>query len=74
MLVIGRIKDDNEPQFRLAYRAGEGSRQAGGVEAVRTPGARLRLRDAQREGVYDPDPAQKQIVADAIAYFNSCLK
>jgi hypothetical protein len=26
------------------------------------------------KGVYEPDPAQRQIVADTIAYFNGCLK
>jgi dienelactone hydrolase len=26
------------------------------------------------KGVYEPDPAQRQIVTDTISYFNSCLK
>ena len=26
------------------------------------------------QGAYDPDPTQKQIVADTIAYLNGCLK
>jgi len=26
------------------------------------------------KGAYEPDPAQRQIMSDTIAYFNSCLR
>ena len=49
ILVMGRINDDNEPQFRLSYEIGKGTRQAVRVEAVRARGARLCLRATERE-------------------------
>jgi hypothetical protein len=74
ILVIGRINDDNEPQFRLAYEIGKEmgkpfewkqySHQEHGFIFVRR----------NQQGAYDPDPTQKQIVADTITYLNGCLK
>ena len=74
ILVMGRINDDNEPQFRLAYELmKEAGKPAEWKQYThKEHGFIFVTRNAK--GVYDPDPAQKQIVADTIAHFNGCLK
>ena len=74
ILVMGRINDDNEPQFRLAYEIGKemGKPFDWKQYTHKEHGFIFVTRNAK--GAYEPDPAQKQIVADTIAYFNGCLK
>jgi len=74
IFVQGRINDDNLPQFRLAY---ELARDAGkqvewkGYEHLEHGFVFVRRNE---KGVYDPDPVQLQVVKDALAYFDRCLK
>jgi hypothetical protein len=74
ILVMGRINDDNEPQFRLAYElAKEAGKQAEWKQYSHAEHGFIFVR-RNAKGVYDPDPTQRQIVADTVAHFNSCLK
>lgn len=74
IFVQGRTNDDNLPVFRLTY---ELSRDAGKQVEWKTyehleHGFVFPRRNMQ--GVYDPDPVQREAVKDAIAYFDRCLK
>jgi acetyl esterase/lipase len=74
ILVMGRINDNNEPQFRLAYELAKEAGKQVEWKQYEHPEHGFVFVTRNAKGVYDPDPAQKQIVADTIAYFNSCLK
>jgi len=74
VLVMGRINDNNEPQFRLAYELAKEAGKQVEWKQYEHPEHGFVFVTRNAKGVYDPDPAQKQIVADTIAYFNSCLK
>jgi hypothetical protein len=71
---MGRINDDNEPQFRLAYELAKEAGKQVEWKQYEHPQHGFVFVTRNAKGVYDPDPAQKQIVADTIAYFNGCLK
>jgi dienelactone hydrolase len=74
ILVMGRINDDNEPQFRLSYElAKEAGKQAEWKQYEHAEHGFIFVR-RNTKGVYDPDPEQRKIVADSISYFNGCLK
>jgi len=74
ILVMGRINDDNEPQFRLAYElAKEAGKPAEWKQYSHAEHGFIFVR-RNAKGVYDPDPTQRQIVSDTIAHFNGCLK
>jgi dienelactone hydrolase len=74
ILVIGRINDDNEPQFRLAYEIGrEMGKPFEWKQYSHAEHGFIFVRK-NKAGVYDPDPTQRQIVADTVAHFNGCLK
>ena len=50
ILVMGRINDDNKPQFRLAYEMAKEAGKQVEWKQVRARRARLHLRHAEREG------------------------
>ena len=74
ILVVGRINDNNEPQFRLAYELAKEAGKPVEWKQYEHPQHGFIFVTRNAKGVYDPDPTQKQIVADTIAHFNSCLK
>jgi dipeptidyl aminopeptidase/acylaminoacyl peptidase len=74
MLVIGRINDDNEPQFRLAYEVGKELGKPFEWKQYEHAEHGFVFVRRNAKGVYEPDAAQRQIVADTISYFNGCLK
>jgi dipeptidyl aminopeptidase/acylaminoacyl peptidase len=74
ILVIGRINDDNEPQFRLAYELAKEAGKPVEWAQYSHPQHGFVFVTRNAKGVYDPDPTQKQIVADTISHFNTCLK
>jgi len=74
ILVVGRVNDDNMPSFRLSY---ELAMEAGKpVEWKQYEHAEHGFVFVRRnaEGVYEPDPVQRQIVSDIVVYFGRCLK
>jgi dipeptidyl aminopeptidase/acylaminoacyl peptidase len=74
ILVVGRINDDNEPQFRLAYELAKEAGKPVEWKQYAHPQHGFIFVTRNAGGVYDPDLTQKQIVADTIAHFNGCLK
>jgi hypothetical protein len=73
-MVMGRTPDDNMPAFRLSY---ELARDAGKAVEWKTyihPEHGFIFVRRNAEGMYDPEPVQVEIVRDAIAYFDRCLK
>ena len=74
ILVMGRINDNNEPQFRLAYELAKEAGKQVEWKQYEHPEHGFIFVTRNAKGVYEPDPAQRQIVADTIGYFNSCLK
>jgi len=74
ILVMGRINDNNEPQFRLAYELAKEAGKPVEWKQYEHPEHGFIFVTRNAKGAYDPDPTQKQIVADTIAHFNSCLK
>ena len=74
ILVIGRVNDDNEPQFRLAYEVGKEMGKPFEWKQYSHAEHGFIFVRKNKAGVYDPDPTQRQIVADTIAHFNGCLK
>ena len=74
ILVVGRINDDNEPQFRLAYELAKEAGRPVEWQQYAHPQHGFVFVTRNASGVYDPDPTQKQAVADTIAHFNGCLK
>lgn len=74
IFVQGRTNDDNLPQFRLSY---ELARDAGKPVEWKTyehPEHGFVFVRRNEKGVYDPDPVQREVVKDALAYFDRCLK
>jgi len=71
---MGRINDDNEPQFRLAYEVGKELGKPFEWKQYEHAEHGFVFVRRNAKGVYEPDAAQRQIVADTIVYFNSCLK
>jgi dipeptidyl aminopeptidase/acylaminoacyl peptidase len=74
ILVMGRINDNNEPQFRLAYELAKEAGKQVEWKQYEHPEHGFIFVTRNAKGVYEPDPAQRQIVSDTIAYFNGCLK
>jgi len=74
ILVIGRINDDNEPQFRLAYEIGKEMGKPFEWKQYSHAEHGFIFVTKNKAGVYAPDPTQRQIVADTITHFNGCLK
>ena len=74
ILVMGRINDNNEPQFRLAYELAKEAGKQVEWKQYEHPEHGFIFVTRNAKGVYEPDPPQRQIVADTIAYFNGCLK
>jgi dipeptidyl aminopeptidase/acylaminoacyl peptidase len=74
ILVVGRINDDNEPQFRLAYELAKEAGKPVEWKQYTHPQHGFVFVTRNANGVYDPDPTQRQIVADTIAHFDGCLK
>jgi len=74
ILLMGRINDDNEPQFRLAYEIGKELGKPFEWKQYEHAEHGFIFVRRNAKGAYEPDPAQRQIVTDTISYFNSCLK
>ena len=74
IMVVGRDRDHNQETFRLNYELLE---ELGKLVEWRSydhdhHGFAFIQRNA--EGVYDPDPIQRQVVAESIAWFDRFLK
>jgi hypothetical protein len=74
IFVVGRDRDHNQETFRLNYELLD---EAGKTVQWKSydhdhHGFAFILRNA--EGIYEPDPIQREVVADAIAWFDSFLK
>jgi hypothetical protein len=74
IFVVGRDRDHNQATFRLAY---ELMREAGKPTEWKSydhdyHGFVFVQRNS--DGVYDPDPLQREVVADSIAFFDRYLK
>lgn len=74
IFVVGRDRDHNQETFRLNYELLE---EAGKIAQWKSydhdhHGFAFIQRNA--EGVYDPDPIQREVVADSIAWFDRFLK
>jgi len=74
ILVVGRINDNNEPQFRLAYELAKEAGKPVEWKQYEHPEHGFIFVTRNAKGAYEPDPTQRQIVADTIAHFNGCLK
>ena len=74
IFVVGRDRDHNQATFRLAY---ELMREAGKPTEWKSydhdhHGFVFVQRNS--DGVYNPDPLQREVVADSIAFFDRYLK
>src|SRR5258706_10351383 len=74
ILVMGRVNDNNMPQFRLSYELAKEAGKQVEWKQYEHPEHGFIFVTRNAKGVYDPDPTQRQIVSDTIAHFNSCLK
>ena len=74
ILVMGRVNDNNMPQFRLSYELAKEAGKQVEWKQYEHPEHGFIFVTRNAKGAYEPDPAQKQIVNDTIAHFNSCLK
>jgi hypothetical protein len=74
IFVQGRTNDDNLPVFRLSYElANETGKQVEWKTYEHLEHGFVFVRRNER-GVYDPDPVQRQVVKDSLAYFDRCLR
>jgi dipeptidyl aminopeptidase/acylaminoacyl peptidase len=74
IMVMGRTPDNNMPAFRLSY---ELAREAGKQVEWKTythPEHGFIFVRRNENGAYEPDPVQREIVRDAVTYFDRCLK
>ena len=74
IFVMGRTNDDNMPAFRLSYElARDAGKQVEWKTYSHAEHGFIFVRRNEK-GVYAPDPVQREIVKDSIAYFDRCLK
>lgn len=74
ILVQGRTNDDNLPVFRLSYElAREAGKQVEWKTYEHLEHGFVFVRRNEK-GVYDPDPVQREVVKDSLAYFDRCLR
>ena len=74
IMVFGRVNDNNMPAFRLSYELAKEAGKQVEWKQYEHPEHGFIFVTRNAKGVYDPDPVQRQIVSDTIAYFNGCLK
>jgi len=74
IMVMGRTPDDNMPSFRLSYELARDAGKAVEWKTYTHPEHGFIFVRRNAEGMYDPEPVQIEIVRDAIAYFDRCLK
>jgi dienelactone hydrolase len=74
IFVQGRTNDDNLPVFRLSYElANEAGKRVEWKTYEHLEHGFVFVR-RNENGVYDPDPVQRQVVKDSLAYFDRCLR
>lgn len=74
IFVVGRDRDHNQETFRLNYELLEEAGKTVQWKSYDHDHHGFAFIQRNAEGVYDPDPIQRQVVADAIAWFDRFLK
>jgi dipeptidyl aminopeptidase/acylaminoacyl peptidase len=74
ILVMGRTSDNNMPAFRLSYELARDARKPVEWKTYMHREHGFIFVRRNEKGAYDPDPVQLEIVRDATAYFDRCLK
>src|SRR5258705_1686758 len=70
ILEMGRVNDNNMPQFRLSYELAKEAGKQVEWKQYEHPEHGFIFVTRNAKGAYDPDPVQHQIVSDTIAHFN----
>lgn len=74
IFVVGRDRDHNQETFRLNYELLEEAGKVARWQSYDHDEHGFAFIQRNADGVYDPDPHQRAVVADAIAWFDYFLK
>ena len=74
IFVAGRDRDHNQATFRLSYELMEEAGKTVQWQSYDHDDHGFVFVQRNAAGVYEPDPLQQAIVADAIAFFNRHMK
>jgi len=74
IFVVGRDRDHNQETFRLNYELLEEAGKTVQWKSYDHDHHGFAFIQRNAEGVYDPDPIQREVVADSIAWFDRFLK
>jgi dipeptidyl aminopeptidase/acylaminoacyl peptidase len=74
IFVVGRDRDHNQETFRLNYELLEEAGKTVQWKSFDHDHHGFAFIQRNADGVYDPDPIQREVVADSIAWFDRFLK